>query len=98
MADRYELLRGDTLLGWIEHTNDDFPHHIGYFRAAEGYETAKHLFARERDVLAKGDLEGWQEVRSEIEAPGLTLRPAGRVGEAVTNPLVHIEGTRAWWR
>ena len=85
------------MLGIVEHTEDDFPEHIGIFDATDTFEEVRGLFVDELRLLNENRLDEWRQIRSQIESPGLKLLPIGG-GSAVLSPLIHIEGVKAWWR
>ena len=95
----FELFRGGLLVGRIDHTDDDFPWHIGVFTAAPDVEDVLALFAKEVRLLdsGKSNTDEWRAVRAELEAPGIRLRSVD-TGHDVQRPLVHIRGGEATWR
>lgn len=98
MTNRFELYRGDVLLGVVEHTADDFPNHLGVFYPNDAFAEVESLFASEIQMLDKGRMDEWRELRERIERPGLRLNPVGP-GKEVKNPLIHIDGSgKVWWR
>jgi hypothetical protein len=97
MISRFKLLRGGVFLGEIEHTEDDFPNHIGIFTPEEAFDEFRFLFEEELRLLREGRLDEWRQVRKQIESREIILEPQGP-GMSVKNPLVHIEGERVWWR
>ena len=96
--DKYALYQGSLFLGWVWHTEDDFPYHYGVFQAEATFEPLRPLFARELQLARLGDTDAWSEVRTEIDALGLVLKPAGRFDKVVTKSNIHIEGDTIWWR
>jgi hypothetical protein len=98
MLHRYELFRGDALLGTIDHTEDDFPWHVGTIDPAPAFEEVKALFEREAELLSRSSESGeWRAARNAIDGPGLRLVGVGDRTVAV-NPLLHIREQRVWWR
>lgn len=97
MTTQLILTRGGLRLGEVEHLEDDFPQHLGRFRALPAFSAVSELFRRERDLLAKGELEQWRKVRAEIIQPGLVLESTDGK-QHWTNPMLHIEGDNVWWR
>ena len=93
----FRLYRGEELLGLVEHTEDDFPNHLGIFHSDEPFETVKSLFEAEATYLNAGRMDEWRKVRDEIDAPGLVLEPVGS-GKEQKRPLIHIQQNRVWWR
>lgn len=91
------LTRGGVTLGEVEHVEDDFPQHLGRFRAFPAFFAVAELFRRERELLAKGELEQWEKVRAEIIRPGLVLESTDGK-QRWTNPTLHIEDDSVWWR
>ena len=85
------------MLGLVEHTEDDFPFHIGLFHAEEAFDTVKSLFEAEIAYLNEGRMEEWRKMRDQIDAPGLLLEPIGP-GKEQNRPLIHIEQNRVWRR
>jgi hypothetical protein len=96
---RFLLYRGDTLLGVVDHADDDFPWHHGSFEPARGFSSVKGLFDKARAILEKRIFYGaeWEAVWSEITLPGLSLVSVSD-GRVIREPYIHIEGTETWWR
>jgi len=94
---KYELYRGESLLGIIVHETDDFPTHKGTFYPSGEFDDIASLFEKEIRLLESGNLEEWQLTRTEIDRPVITLKPVGG-GKIILNPLIHIEGKEVWWR
>ena len=93
----FRLYRGEDLLGLVEHTEDDFPNHLGVFHSEEAFEAVKPLFEAEAAHLNSGRMDEWRKVREQIDASGLMLEPVGP-GKKQERPLIHIERNRVWWR
>jgi hypothetical protein len=98
MPHHYQLFRGDVLLGTIDHSEDDFPWHVGTIDPSPAFEAVEALFAREAELLAQSsESREWRIARDEIDAPGLRL--VGLGGRTLAaNPLLHIREQRVWWR
>jgi len=97
----YELYRGGVLLGVIEHTDEDFPWHLGRFVPGPGFDDVASLFELEAALLSGGragwDESAWRKVREEIDGPGLRLVECDS-GRTLERPLIHIQLHDAWWR
>lgn len=94
---KYDLYRGNVVLGTIDHTTDDFPFHHGVFEPTPEYAAVRELFEKEHQLLEAGRMEEWQKVRDKLDEPVLILKPVG-AGKEVKKPLLHIDGVKAWWR
>ncbi len=98
-----QLLRGDVLLGTItlDPSRSDFPWHAGVFAPSEHFAEVRPLFERELHFLNTntGDehWDAWEEVWTAISKPGLRLLAPDGI-EFTSDPLIHIEGTKTWWR
>jgi hypothetical protein len=98
MMSRYDLFRGDARLGTIEHTDDDFPWHLGTIDPTPAFEAVRALFERESALVeGSADSEEWRAARGLIDEPGLRLVDADGRTIAV-NPLLHIRAREVWWR
>jgi hypothetical protein len=95
---KYELYRGQVALGVITHEMDDFPFHKGTFMPSKEFANIASLFDREISLLESHRIAEWQEVRDEIDAPGIRLESLEGGGKTIMNPLLHIDGSEAWWR
>lgn len=93
----FRLYRGDQLLGTLTHTDDDFPWRNGTFDPAPAFAEFRPLFERELALLNTDRMHEWEAAWEAIAALGLRLE-AGTAGESITEFLLHIDGTRAWWR
>lgn len=99
------LIRGDTILGTIEVNpgNADFPWFSGTFRAAPEFESVRHLFERELQLLRENSTDDsatwddWEEIHAELHDPGLRLS-APDSSYVADEILIHINGAEAWWR
>jgi hypothetical protein len=100
-CERFQLIRGDTVLGTVEivPVECDFPWYGGTFTPAEGFAEVKPLFDEEFRLLSAGDngTDGFDEIWEKIRAPGLVLKSEDG-SEEITNVLIHIDGTKTWWR
>jgi len=100
-CNRFQLIRGGTVLGTVEIVPEecDFPWYGGVFTPAVGFAAVKALFDEDLRLLNAGDdgLDGFDELWEEIDAPGLVLK-AEDGSEELTNILIHIDGTKTWWR
>lgn len=95
---KYELVRGNTVLGVVSYDTDDFPSRRGTFAPSHEYdEGLALLFRREHESLESGRMDEWRAVREEIDAPGVVLKPLSGGAKAVVEPLIHIDGTEVWW-
>jgi hypothetical protein len=97
MKRQFRLYRGGELLGLVDHTEDDFPTHIGRFEPTEAFESVRSLFTQELALLNANRLDEWRKVREQIECEELLLEPIG-LGKEERNPLIHIDGEKVWWR
>ena len=97
------FLRGETLLGTIvlDPARYNFPWFAGTFTSTDDFAAVHSLFERELQLLegdrfdANPDL--WDAAWEAVCQPGLHILSAD--GETFTaDPLIHIEGTHAWWR
>lgn len=105
---QYQLFSGDVLLGVVEHTEDDFPWHIGTFQPAAGFEAVRTLFERKAALIDSaahkprpaGGVTAtaeWHAVQDQIHALGLRLvRPDGRT--LIDNPTLNIRHAEVSWR
>ena len=99
------LIRGDTILGTIQVNpgDADFPWFSGTFQATPDFESARHLFERELQLLRANSnddsatWDDWEAVHAELHDPGLRLA-APDSNYTLDEILIHINGTEAWWR
>lgn len=85
---QYRLVRGDTDLGIVTHSADDFPQHEGVLQPSSTFEAVRDLFEREIEILGKeGASATWRQLRDEIDSPGVQLEPYEWVGKAIVNPV-----------
>jgi len=98
MFSKYAFYRGDVLLGDISPTHSDFPWHYGDFEPTDDFQAVAMLFVKELVLLesSKGSKD-WDTAYNTISNPGLRLEPYGP-GKSINNPLIHIQGGKAWWR
>lgn len=98
MSSKYAFFRGDVLLGDISPTHSDFPWHYGDFEPTDDFQAVAELFETELAALESSKGPGdWDAVYDIISNPGLRLEPYGP-GKSINNPLIHIQGDKAWWR
>jgi hypothetical protein len=98
-----QLIRGGVLLGSItlDPSKFDFPWYAGFFSPSEHFAEVRPLFDRELHLLNTNTedkhWDAWDEAWEAISQPGLRL-----VGPSDTDftsdPVIHIDGTKAWWR
>jgi hypothetical protein len=93
----YRLYRRDRLLGALTHTDDDFPWHNGTFDPAPEFEEVRPMFERELALLNADQMDEWEVAWEAIAALGLRLEPVD-AGADIEEFLLHIDGSRAWWR
>ena len=98
-----QLFRGGVLLGVItlDPSQFDFPWFAGVFSPSEHFAEIRPLFERELHLLhdntSDQHWEAWDDAWEVISQPGLLLLASD--GTAFTSdPLIHIDGHRAWWR
>jgi hypothetical protein len=99
------LIRGDTILGTVDVNagNADFPWFSGTFHAAPEFESVRHLFERELQVLRANSTndpaiwDHWEAIHAELHDPGLRLS-APDSSYTAEEILIHINGAEAWWR
>ena len=96
--------RGATLLGTIvlDPAHYDFPWFAGIFTPAEDFEAVRPLFDKERELLHNGSgndpyPNAWDVAWEVISQPGLRILSADGT-EFTSDPLIHIEGNKTWWR
>jgi len=96
---QYRLMRGQTNLGIVTHVDDNFPQHEGELQPSSAFESVRNLFEREIEVLGKeGASAAWRQIRDEIDSPGIRMETHGWVGKTIVNPLIHVRGSKVWWR
>jgi hypothetical protein len=95
----YRLLRGDKLLGTVTHhpAHDDFPWRGGVFEPTPEFDSVRPLFDEELRLLNADRMDEWTVAWDDIERPGLALEPLDG-GSPITEFLIHIDGTKTWWR
>ena len=95
----FELRRGSELLGTVEVQDDlcDFPWYGGQFKATAAFGAVESLFRSELRLLGADDMDAWDEVWRQIDAPGLRLLPIDG-GAEICDLIIHIEGEVARWR
>ncbi len=76
---------------------DDFPWQVGVFSPASGFAGVQELFVQELRLLDADRMDEWQEVWDLLAEPGLRLEPEAG-GELLTEVLIHVSGSKAWWR
>jgi len=98
------LYRGDTLIGIIDldPANHDFPWFAGIFQPVDDFEIVRPLFDRELELLNNtsnedSEMDARDAAWEAISQPGLRIVSADG-NEFTKDPLIHIEGTKAWWR
>ena len=87
----------DRLLGTLTLTATDMFWHDGTFDPTSAFEEVRPLFDRERELLEADRMEEWQVAWGKVAALGLRLVPTKGRSE-ITEFLLHVDGTRAWWR
>jgi hypothetical protein len=93
----YRLYRSDVLIGTLTGTDDDFPWHYGTCDPAPAFELVRPLFDRELELLNADRMDEWEVAWEAVAALGLRLEPVA-AGADIEEFLLHIEGSRAWWR
>ena len=93
----YRVYRGGRLIGTLTRTDGDMPWENGTFKPAAGFAAVRKLFDRERALLDADRMDEWEAAWEEIAAPGLRLVPVAG-GEEITDFVLHIDGSTAWWR
>jgi hypothetical protein len=95
---RYELYRGETLLGIVTPTEADFPWHYGRFESSDGFNAVADLFSQELQLLkVSGETKEWDLFYDKVTTGGLRLEPIGG-GKSLLHPLIHIDDQKVWWR
>jgi hypothetical protein len=97
---RYELVRGDTVLGVVTLDPDesDFPWFVGRLEPSPAYAAVEPQFAEMNRLL---DRDGFDEESGELHErimePGIRVRslPDGELTEVVG---INIKGRRVSWR
>ena len=98
MDQQWRLMSGVRLVGTIDVLESDFPWLSGLFKPAASFGEFRDAFTHELE-LVEGDLEHhvdqWESLYRSIRDRLQLVRPDGT---AVPEFLLHIRGTKAWFR
>lgn len=102
---RYQLYRGDTLLGTVVHTQDDQPFHIGYIEPAAGFAEVALFFEEMEALMQSADViqqpqieQRLAQIRDEIARPGLRMLGES-TGQLRFEPqILRLRGREIYWR
>ena len=98
-----QFVRGGVLLGsiWLDPSQFDFPWYAGVFSPSEHFAAVRPLFERELYLLNTNTedkhWDAWDEAWETVSQPGLRLIGPDDT-DSTSDPLIHIDGTKAWWR
>jgi hypothetical protein len=88
---------GGTVVGKIRGRDLDMPFVLCEFEPMPQFESVRHLFRNELELLNADRMDEWQVAYDRIWSQGLKLH-AVESGQTVDEVLLHIEGRTAWFR
>ncbi len=97
MAQRWQLRRGDALIGTLTLEGVDMFWADCRFEPASAWETVRPLFDASRDAWRRGDEGGALAADEAIHEAGLVLVP-GDGGAPITDFLLRVSGESARFR
>lgn len=96
--DVWRLHHGGRVVASLHVTEADFPWLRAHVEPLDGFEALAPLLAEEARLAADAEEQAtpqWVVARDRLRAATRLTRPDGR---EVTDYLLHVDGTEAWWR
>lgn len=93
----WQLHHGKIVIGTLTQTEKDSPYIYCQFTPTSAFENVSSLFADELKALKNND-DSWSSYVTKIQNLRLRFAPMNSITPVVKADVLHIEGSKAWFR